>query len=144
MDEKHKLITKSDAKEKYQLTDVDLEKRDPVLKYFSRKNPHNPRWGEMKLYLDLQVEKKALDIYGSFDEIEAKRDAKNVKKEVARRKKYQKQMNSLRKEVRSSLYTRNLSGHEHEFGPESCKDEDNDLWSKVCKSCGHELTYEKM
>jgi len=53
--EKHKLITKSDAKTKYQLKDVDLDKREPLLRYFIKKNPHNEKWGEMKLYLESQV-----------------------------------------------------------------------------------------
>lgn len=144
IDEKHKLITKTEAKSKYQLNDVDLEKREPILKYFSRKNPHNQRWGEMKLYLELQVEKRALEIYDSFEDIEEKREMKNVRKEVARKKKYQKVLNNLRKEVRSSLYTRDMGNHEHEYGPEKCKDEEEDIWMKICKTCGHELTYEKM
>jgi len=53
--EKHKLITKSDAKTKYELKDVDLDKREPLLRYIVRKNPRNQQWGEMKLYLESQV-----------------------------------------------------------------------------------------
>ena len=53
--EKHKLITKSDAKTKYQLKDVDLDKREPLLRYIIKKNPRNEKWGEMKLYLESQV-----------------------------------------------------------------------------------------
>lgn len=56
-DEKHTLITKTDAKNEYLLKDCDLEKREPPLKFIVRKNPHNVRWGEMKLYLHLQVRK---------------------------------------------------------------------------------------
>jgi hypothetical protein len=32
-----------------------LDERSPPLKFIVRKNPHNPRWGDMKLYLRLQV-----------------------------------------------------------------------------------------
>lgn len=39
----------------YLLKDCDLEKRDPPLKFIVKKNPHNVRWGSMKLYLELQV-----------------------------------------------------------------------------------------
>nr|XP_039249951.1 DNA repair protein complementing XP-A cells-like [Styela clava] len=144
LDEKHKLITKTEAKSKYQLNDIDLEKREPILKFFSRKNPHNSRWGEMKLYLESQVKERALEIYDSFQEIEEKRETKNVKKEAARKKKYQKVLNNLRKEVRSSLYTKDMGNHEHDYGLETCKDDENDIWTKTCKTCGHELTYEKM
>jgi DNA-repair protein complementing XP-A cells len=53
--EEHKLITKTEALNMYLLRDYDLDKREPPLKYITRKNPHNVRWGEMKLYLQLQV-----------------------------------------------------------------------------------------
>src|SRR6218665_503910 len=55
MDDKHRLITKTDAKDKYLLKDVDLERREPTLKFILKKNPHNTRWGEMKLFLESQV-----------------------------------------------------------------------------------------
>lgn len=54
-DSSYKLITKSEAKSKYQLKDVDLDKREPQLKYIVKKNPRHDKWGEMKLYLESQV-----------------------------------------------------------------------------------------
>lgn len=54
-EEKHKLITRTDAKNEYLLKDVDIDKREPILKFILRPNPHNSRWGDMKLYLKLQV-----------------------------------------------------------------------------------------
>lgn len=62
-DEKHSLITRTEAKNEYLLKDCDLDKRDPPLKCIIRKNPHNVRWGEMKLYLHLQIEKRALEVW---------------------------------------------------------------------------------
>ena len=56
-EEKHRLITKSDAKSAYLLKDMDLDKREPPLKFISKKNPHHQSWGEMKLYLEIQVVK---------------------------------------------------------------------------------------
>lgn len=56
-EDKHCLITKTDARNEYLLKDVDFDKREPQLKFIVRKNPHNPRWGDMKLYLKLQVRK---------------------------------------------------------------------------------------
>ena len=53
--DKHKLITKTDAKTKYQLKDVDLDKREPLLGFIVKKNPRHEKWGEMKLYLESQV-----------------------------------------------------------------------------------------
>lgn len=53
--EKFDLITKTEAKKEYLLKDCDIDLRPPPLKYILGKNPHNSRWGEMKLYLQLQV-----------------------------------------------------------------------------------------
>lgn len=55
MEDKHKLITRTDAKNEYLLKDVDFDKREPILKFMTKPNPHNSRWGDMKLYLRLQV-----------------------------------------------------------------------------------------
>lgn len=54
-EDKHSLITRTEAKTEYLLKDCDFDKREPALRFISRKNPHNERWGEMKLYLHLQV-----------------------------------------------------------------------------------------
>lgn len=52
---KHKLISRTEAKQAFLLKDCDLDKREPSLRFILRKNPHNPRWGDMKLYLKTQV-----------------------------------------------------------------------------------------
>ncbi|XP_033099258.1 DNA repair protein complementing XP-A cells-like [Anneissia japonica] len=142
-DDKHQLITKTDAKNLYLIKDVDLDKREPILKFILRKNPHNSKWGDMKLYLKLQVEKKALSIWNSLEEIEEEKEKRTENKEKAKQKKFNKKIKDLRKEVRTSLWTRDLSEHCHSYGEEFCVDEENDMYSKEC-SCGHKLTYEKM
>ena len=35
--------------------DADLDKREPILRFITKKNPRNNHWGEMKLYLQSQV-----------------------------------------------------------------------------------------
>ena len=54
-DGKHELITKTDAVKEFLLKDYDFDRREPPLKFITRKNPHNQRWGMMKLYLRVQV-----------------------------------------------------------------------------------------
>ena len=49
----------------------------------------------------------------------------------------------LRLTVRSSLTRKERKEHVHEFGPESY-DEDEDMYSKTCKTCKHTVSYEKM
>ena len=53
-------------------------------------------------------------------------------------------VSELRRAVRSSMWTKNTSTHQHEYGPEEVVDPEEDLYKKTCTTCGHELAYEKM
>merc|ERR1712083_1220270 len=103
----HELITKTDAKKEFLLRDSDFEKgeRGRGLRFLLRKNPHNPRYGDMKLYLRLQIEKRAIDIWGSEETLELEHEKREEKKLSLKAKKYEKKMKELRKAVRSSLFT---------------------------------------
>ncbi|KAF2365028.1 XPA protein [Trinorchestia longiramus] len=140
---RHALVTKTDARTEYLLTDVDLDKREPPLRFIVRKNPHNERWGEMKLYLKLQIEKRCLEVWGSEEALEEAMAKKAAQRELAKQKKFKKKMQELRMNVRSSLYTRASKSHEHEYGPEEYIEED-DEYSKTCATCGHSYRYDKM
>lgn len=143
-EEKHQLITKTDAKNMYLLKDCDLEKRDPPLKFIMKKNPHNVRWGSMKLYLELQVECRALEVWGSEEQLEAERERREEERAKSKVKKYNKQLKALRMSVRSSLYDRtNKSSHEHQFGPETYNEAD-DTYTRTCITCDYAETFEKM
>ena len=139
----HKLITRTTAKTKYLLKDADLDKREPVLLYITKKNPRDNRWGEMKLYLESQCYNRAMEIWGSMEAIEEESTKRKILNVKAKAKKYDKKMNELKKEVRSSLYKVQLSGHTHEWGEETY-DESSDEYTKQCTTCGHSMTYEKM
>ncbi|XP_056635612.1 DNA repair protein complementing XP-A cells homolog [Diorhabda sublineata] len=142
--ETHKLITKTEAKETYLLKDCDLDKREPILKFVQQKNPHNPRWGDMKLYLLLQIEKRALEVWGTEEQLEKERELREEKKVLAKSKKYEKRLKELRKGMRSSLYNRTTAAsHTHEYDKETYN-EDDDTYHRKCLTCPYEETFEKM
>ena len=144
-DEKHGLCTKTEAKTKYLLKDCDLDMRTPVLKYILRKNPHNDRWGQMKLYYRPHVLARALTIWKSLDTIEEEKEKRVDNKEKSKQKKFEKRIKELRRAVRTSTWQKVEKAHEHEYDSENeIYDEDNDEYSKTCKTCGHVLSYEKM
>lgn len=144
VDGEHALITRTEAKAEYLLKDCDFDKRDPPLRYISRKNPHNVRWGEMKLYLHLQVQKRAMEVWGSEEELMKQHENRVEKKEVGKIRKYNKQMKQLRMEVRSSLYTKETkAAHVHEYG-EDTYNEEEDTYTHSCLTCNFTETYEKM
>ncbi|NWW59562.1 XPA protein, partial [Ifrita kowaldi] len=142
VEDKHKLITRTEAKEEYLLKDCDLDKREPVLRFIVKKNPHNSRWGEMKLYLKVQVIKRSLEVWGSEEALQEAKELRRDSREKMKQKKFDKKVKELRRAVRSSLWKKETSIHEHEYGPEENIDEDT--YKKTCTVCGHELTYEKM
>uniref|UniRef100_A0A182WIN9 XPA C-terminal domain-containing protein n=1 Tax=Anopheles minimus TaxID=112268 RepID=A0A182WIN9_9DIPT len=143
-DGQHSLITRTEAKQEYLLKDCDLDRRDPPLKYISRKNPHNVRWGEMKLYLHLQIEKRALEVWGSEEKLMREKEEREEKREVAKVKKYNKRLKVLRMDVRSSLYDKTVQAHVHSYGDSEVYNEVDDNYTRTCESCGHSETYEKM
>lgn len=143
-EEKHKLISRTEAKQRYLLKDCDLDKREPPLRFILKKNPHNPRWGDMKLYLQLQVEKRCMEVWGSEEALEEARETREENREVQKQKRFNKKVKELRRAVRSSMWTKNTTTHQHEYGPEEVVDEEEDLYKKTCVTCGHELSYEKM
>ena len=147
-DGKHELITKTDAKNTFLLKDADFDRREPPLKFIVRKNPHNPRWGEMKLYLRQQVEKRALEVWKTPEAIEEEIEKKDDRREVVKAKKLGKRIKELRMQMRGSLFAKDYKastgvGHEHDFEQE-IYDEAKDEYSKKCKICDHVTTYEKM
>ncbi|KAM8984382.1 DNA repair protein complementing XP-A cells [Ara ararauna] len=141
-EDKHKLITRTEAKEEYLLKDCDLDKREPVLRFIVKKNPHNSRWGDMKLYLKPQVIKRSLEVWGSEESLQEAKELRRGNREKMKQKKFDKKVKELRRAVRSSLWKKKTSIHEHEYGPEENIDEST--YKKTCTVCGHELTYEKM
>lgn len=137
------MITKTDARNEYLLKDVDFDKRPPPLRYIVRKNPHNERWGDMKLYLKLQVEKRCLEVWETQEALEEAITKKEAQREVQKHKKFKKKMQELRMNVRSSIYTRATKSHEHEYGEDVYIEED-DEYSKTCATCGHSYRFDKL
>lgn len=100
--------------------------------------------GEMKLYLHLQIEKRALEVWGSEEQLEEARDSKKEKSEKMKISKYNKQLKKLKMNVRSSLFDKTKSTHVHTFGTEEEYNEDEDNYTHSCEECGFVETFEKM
>lgn len=139
----HELITRTDAKTKYLLKDCDLDLRKPTLRYILKKNPYQSR-GDMRLYLKYQIEERALEVHGSEEKLEEELDKREERRSVKRQKTHDKKMKSLSMQVRSSLYKKSVASHEHEYGEPVCINEDEDIFRRICKTCGHKWEYEEM
>lgn len=69
-----------------------MDKREPKLKFTLKRNPHNKRWGEMKLYLELQIAERAFEVWGSEEALEEERDKREKKREDIKKKKFDKKL----------------------------------------------------
>ncbi|CAF3645265.1 unnamed protein product [Rotaria sordida] len=141
---RYSLITRTLAKDKYLLTDYDLDKREPILKCIEKKNPHNQHWGVMRLYLRCQIQRLSSNIHQG--KIEEKLLEREEKKSEKKRKKYEKQVEQLRLDVRSSLQTKRMKSiHEHKYDEKNIKyDKETDMYTKTCLECGYQYQYEEM
>lgn len=142
-EENSMLITKTMAREEFLLKDCDFDRREPPLRFVSRKNPHKSTWAEMKLYLRSQVEARALEVHESLEKIAEQKELREDKKEIAKAKKYNKKLSELRKAVRSTLYDKTTKKHEHEFG-ESTYNAETDEYFHSCLKCEYSETYEEL
>jgi DNA-repair protein complementing XP-A cells len=141
---RYSLITRTSAKEKYLLTDYDLDKREPILKCIEKKNPHNQRWGIMRLYLRCQIQRLSEQIHeGKTEEKLLEREEKKAEN---KRKKYEKKVEQLRLDVRTSLQTKRIKTmHEHIYDQNNIKyDEETDVFTKTCLECGYQYQYEEL
>ncbi|XP_035230232.1 DNA repair protein complementing XP-A cells homolog [Stegodyphus dumicola] len=90
----HALISRTDAKKEYLLKDCDFDKREPPLKFVLRKNPHNMH-GSMKLYLRLQVENRALEIFGTEETIEEMKEQREEAQLKRKKKAFDKKIKGI-------------------------------------------------
>lgn len=141
-EEKHTLITRTEAKNRYLLKDCDLDLRPPPLRFLLKRNRKEGYNRDMKLYLQLQVELRALEVWGSEEKIEEQFELREQRTLQQKDRKYRKEMNELRKQVQAQ-HRMVSTTHVHEYGSEQY-DEKRDLYQKVCKTCGHVNEYEKL
>ena len=87
------------AKKEFLLKDEDLDYRRPTLKFISRKNPHNPRYGDMKLYLVAQLQERAVLVHGSLEKLEELKQDRVKKREANIERKFERKISKMRREV---------------------------------------------
>lgn len=128
--EKYSLLTKTEAKEDYLLTDreyliVGCEKRDALISLrtaelrdeellprLERPNPHKSTWNSMMLYLRYQVEEYAFSDkkWGSTEALDAEFERRESDKKRRREAKFKTKLQELKKRTRVEAYRRNRQG----------------------------------
>ncbi|KAI3384094.1 hypothetical protein SNEBB_006447 [Seison nebaliae] len=116
---KYSLITKTNAKEIYLLSDSDIERREPILKFALKPNPHNQNWQSMKLYLRSEIEERALRIWKTFDNITSEKEKRKIRRRHLEKKKQIKKIKRLK--VDTLTYLRSKSDNSKKCKHENMK-----------------------
>lgn len=159
--EKYSLLTKSEAREDYLLTDPEL-KDEELLPHMKRPNPHKSTWHDMQLYLRYQVEEYAFSSrrWGSAEALDAEFERREKGKKERREKKFNDKLAELKKKTRVDAYRRNKAmdrygadasvakfgdkitrrgeQHEHQWG-RPVDDPETGETKKKCVECGMEV-----
>lgn len=156
--DKYSLLTKTEAREDYLLTDPELRDEE-LLPHLERPNPHKTNWNNMQLFLRLQVEAYAFSPkkWGSPEALDAEWEKRQKVSKERKEKKFNKKLQELKKRTRVEAYKRaRLMGdaagdvkfgdrirgigdkHVHEWGM-SVLDKETGMTKKRCDECGMEV-----
>lgn len=163
--DKYSLLTKTEAKEDYLLTDPEL-KDSELLPHLEKPNPHRANWNSMQLFLRCQVESYALTKkWGSGEALDAEYERRQKEKKRKKEAGFKNKLAELKKRTRVEAYKRererdrlarmagedglaagggaqfgdDMSGgrHEHEFG--RAVENADGCSVKRCVGCGFEV-----
>ncbi|KAF1957343.1 DNA repair protein, partial [Byssothecium circinans] len=153
--DKYSLLTKTEAREDYLLTDPELKDED-LLPHLERPNPHKQSFHAMQLFLRLQVEAYAFSDkkWGSAANLDAEYEKRQKVSKEKKEKKFSKKLDDLKKRTRMEAYKRARMGdgqaefgmkiksagdrHVHEWG-RSVVDRSTGMARKRCEECGMEV-----
>ncbi|KAL1844833.1 hypothetical protein VTK73DRAFT_1709 [Phialemonium thermophilum] len=156
--EKYSLLTKTECKDDYLLTDPEL--KDPeLLPHLSRPNPHKSHWHDMMLFLRYQVEEYAFkQKWGSAEALDAEFERREAAKKRRKEAKFKEKLLELKRKTRTETYRRNagkpggagqagatkfgdaIGGggrHVHDWG--RAVENAEGMTVKTCVSCGMEV-----
>lgn len=143
--EKYSLLTKTECKEDYILTDSELRDEE-LLPHMLKPNPHQATWNNMMLFLRYQVEEFAWKKWGSPEELDKEFFRREEEKRRKKGKKFEKGLRELRRKTREGIWQkRKDEEHTHDFGAVFFDGEDSEgeeLSKQRCKDCGFEIEVE--
>ncbi|KAI8634466.1 XPA protein C-terminus-domain-containing protein [Xylariaceae sp. FL1651] len=104
--EKYSLLTKTECREDYLLTDPELRDEE-LLPHLSRPNPHKSHWHDMMLFLRYQVEEYAFEKkWGSADALDTEFERREAEKKKRKEAKFKEKLLDLKKRTRTDAYRR--------------------------------------
>ena len=139
--EKYSLLTKTECKEDYLLTDPELRDEE-LMPHLLKPNPHNKTYSSMMLYLRYQVEEFAYKKWGGPEGLDKEWERRVEEKKAKKDKKFEQKLRDLRRRTRTAKFSkagarRMEEKHVHDFSGQGATDPQTGVIVKVC-SCGME------
>ncbi|KAK4101786.1 DNA repair protein [Parathielavia hyrcaniae] len=105
--EKYSLLTKTECREDYLLTDPEL-KDEELLPHLNKPNPHKSHWHDMMLFLRYQVEDYAFKHkWGSPEALDAEFERREADKKRRKEAKFKEKLLDLKRKTRTDAFRRN-------------------------------------
>ncbi|KAF8922288.1 XPA protein C-terminus-domain-containing protein, partial [Mucidula mucida] len=139
--EKYSLLTKSECKEDYLLTDPELRDHE-LLPHLLKANPHSSTYANMMLFLRWQVEEFAWQKWGSPEALDAEFDRRTAEKKKKKNKKFEQSLRDLRRRTKEGVWQRRKD-EEHVHAFDSTETTDGKT-KQTCETCGFTVEYEEL
>lgn len=136
--EKYSLLTKTEAREDYLLTDPELRDAD-LLPHLEKPNPHKSTWNNMMLYLRYQVEAHAVKKWGGLENLDKEFEKRTTEKKRRKDEKFRSKLRELKKKTRVESWKKGGmggAGHEHVWGV--LVEGEGGMGMRTCEECGME------
>ncbi|KAI5452503.1 DNA repair protein rad14 [Naganishia albida] len=146
--EKYSLLTKTECREDYLLTDDELRDTS-LLPHLLKANPHAQTYSNMMLYLRFQVEEVAWKKWGGEEGLDAEWDRREEQKRARKERKFEEGLKELRRRTRNNVWQRREDArHEHTWEeypldtPDAVSASGMRKVRRVCTECGFEIDVE--
>ncbi|KAF7339740.1 DNA repair protein RAD14 [Mycena sanguinolenta] len=140
--EKYSLLTKTECKQDYLLTDPELRDEE-LLPHMLKANPHKSTYSNMMLYVRYQVEEFAWKKWGSPEALDAEYERRTAEKSKKKNRKFEEGLRDLRRRTKESVWQRKKDEeHKHVFGPVRARR--GEAGQQVCHECGFTVDFEEL
>ncbi|KAF9961857.1 hypothetical protein BGZ72_001407 [Mortierella alpina] len=144
--EKYSLLTKTECRMDYLLTDPELRDTE-LFPFWERPNPKKATWNNMMLYLRCQVEEFAFKKWGGPEGLDEEFERRERDKAARKEIKFKKQLRDLRNKTRTSVWQdkkmqQRAKVHKHNFGT-ALVDPESGASVQTCIECGIQVECEE-
>ncbi|KIY49195.1 DNA repair protein [Fistulina hepatica ATCC 64428] len=141
MPEKYSLLTKTECKEDYLLTDPELRDEE-AMPHLLKANPHKSTFANMMLFVRYQVEEFAWKKWGSPEALDTEYEKRMAQKKRKKNEKFEKSLRDLRKRTKESVWQQRQDAvHKHVYGPTERRRDGTQF--QICHECGFTVDIEE-